>query len=110
MGVDALISVAIGFVIGVWPPTIFADILFAEGALILAAGGFWGIVSLSPSLMKVKRYFGERYGDQPAPNQDPDDKEAARKSLKVDRGAVELVVYGIILLILSFVVSIAVII
>ncbi|MDA4122463.1 MAG: hypothetical protein OK456_04690 [Thaumarchaeota archaeon] len=109
MGVDGLIAVVIGFVIGVWFPSILADILFAEGSLLLVAGGFLGIVSLSPSLMKVRHYFGDRYGDPPAANDDSESKETPKKPLKIDPGAVELVVYGIVLIALSFAVSIVVI-
>jgi hypothetical protein len=117
LGVDTLISIAIGEALGIWIATVLADILFAEGAVLLVAGGMAGIYAMSPSLNRVKKVFDERYEarsglkaeKQPETKADQPDEKAAERRTKIDRSALRIVTWAIVLLVLGMALAILVV-
>ena len=115
--VDGLLSVATGAFLGILPPTIMADIMFAEGAVLLVAGGISGIFAVSPSLHRVKRHFDDRYDarrgtiveNAPAQQTEKTSEQAEKKPAKSERPSLMIVAWGAVLLTLSTALSIAII-
>jgi hypothetical protein len=117
LGVDTLISIATGEALGIWIATVMSDILFTEGAVLLVAGGIAGIYAMSPSLNRVKKIFDDRYearsglkaGKQPETKAEQPDGKAAEKRTKIDKSALRIVTWAIVLLVLGLALAIVIV-
>jgi len=117
LGADGLLSILTWATLGIWFPTVMADLVFAEGSVLLVVGGISGIFTLSPSLNKVKRYFDERYesrtglkDDGPTATQaEAENVGEAKKPTKLDGTSARMVIWGAALLVMATVLSVAIV-
>jgi hypothetical protein len=114
--VDGVLSLAGWYVLTILPETIMADLMFAEGAVLLVAGGIAGIYTLSPSLRRVKRYFDDRYEsrmsaivEKPQTTQPEPSNEKDGKTAKPEATSLMIVTWGIVLLVISATLSVLIV-
>lgn len=109
---NTAVSLLVGYVLQTSFAVIWIDLLFAEGGILLVAGGVVGIFALSPTLNKVRDHFdGQKESPQDASSSPQGDRakpnETQKRSMAVDRSSLRIVVWGVLLLVIATAFSLA---